>query len=75
MLLLRSEDISDVPVHKRSTRLIWQDYSLFPFLNVRKNIEFGLTLKRHDKSDVRGKLKSRRRKFNWAIFCPAASAS
>ncbi|MDE0381812.1 MAG: ATP-binding cassette domain-containing protein, partial [Rhodospirillales bacterium] len=27
-LLLRGEDIGDVPVHKRSTRLIWQDYSL-----------------------------------------------
>ena len=57
-LLLRGEDISDVPVHKRSTRLIWQDYSLFPFLNVRKNIEFGLTLKRHDKKDVRRKVEA-----------------
>ena len=55
-LLLRGEDISDVPVHKRSTRLIWQDYSLFPFLNVRKNIEFGLTLRRHDKKAVRTKV-------------------
>ena len=55
-LWLRGEDISDVPVHKRSTRLIWQDYSLFPFLDVRKNIEFGLTLKRHDKKAVRRKV-------------------
>ena len=57
-LLLRGDDIGDVPVHKRSTRLIWQDYSLFPFLNVRKNIEFGLTLKRHDKKDVRRKVEA-----------------
>ena len=57
-LLLRGEDISEVPVHKRSTRLIWQDYSLFPFLNVRKNIEFGLTLKRHDKKEVRSKVEA-----------------
>ena len=57
-LLLRGADIGDVPVHKRSTRLIWQDYSLFPFLNVRKNIEFGLTLKRHDKGDVRRKVEA-----------------
>ena len=57
-LLLRGEDIGDVPVHKRSTRLIWQDYSLFPFLNVRKNIEFGLTLKRHDKKAVRQKVEA-----------------
>ena len=58
-LLLRGDDISDVPVHKRSTRLIWQDYSLFPFLNVRKNIEFGLTLKRHDKKAVRQQSRGR----------------
>ena len=57
-LWLRGEDISDVPVHKRSTRLIWQDYSLFPFLDVRKNIEFGLTLKRHDKKAVRQKVEA-----------------
>ena len=57
-LLLRGDDIGDVPVHKRSTRLIWQDYSLFPFLNVRKNIEFGLTLKRHDKKEVRRKVEA-----------------
>ena len=57
-LLLRGTDIGDVPVHKRSTRLIWQDYSLFPFLNVRKNIEFGLTLKRHDKKEVHRKVEA-----------------
>ena len=57
-LWLRGEDISDVPVHKRSTRLIWQDYSLFPFLDVRRNIEFGLTLKRHDKKAVRRKVEA-----------------
>ena len=57
-LLLRGDDIGDVPVHKRSTRLIWQDYSLFPFLNVRNNIEFGLTLKRHDKREVRRKVEA-----------------
>ena len=57
-LLLRGEDVGDVPVHKRSTRLIWQDYSLFPFLNVRKNIEFGLTLRRHDKKAVRAKVEA-----------------
>ena len=55
VLLLRGEDIGDVPVHKRSTRLIWQDYALFPYLNVRKNIEFGLTLGRNDKREVRRK--------------------
>ena len=56
VLLLCGEEVSDMPVHKRSTRLIWQDYALFPHLNVRKNIEFGLTLKRYDKKEVRKKV-------------------
>ena len=52
-LLLGGRDISHVPVHRRTTRLIWQDYALFPYLRVRKNIAFGLTLQRHNKRLVR----------------------
>ena len=75
-LLLRGDDISDVPVHKRSTRLIWQDYSLFPFLNVRKNIEFGLTL-RASRQEGWCAARSRpwRSRSTWATCSRAASAS
>ena len=55
-LLLRGQDISGLPVHKRSTRLVWQNYALFPHLNVRKNIAFGLTLAKHDRGDVRDRV-------------------
>ncbi|HEX2891239.1 ABC transporter ATP-binding protein [Vineibacter terrae] len=55
-LLLRGQDISALPVHKRSTRLVWQNFALFPHLNVRQNIAFGLTLQRHDKAAVRAKV-------------------
>jgi spermidine/putrescine transport system ATP-binding protein len=55
-LLLRGQDISALPVHKRSTRLVWQNYALFPHLNVRKNIAFGLTLAKHVPSDVRARV-------------------
>lgn len=55
-LLLRGQDISALPVHKRSTRLVWQNFALFPHLNVRQNIAFGLTLKRHDKAQVKAKV-------------------
>ena len=40
-LLLRGQDISALPVHKRSTRLVWQNFALFPHLNVRRNIAEG----------------------------------
>jgi spermidine/putrescine transport system ATP-binding protein len=55
-LLLRGQDISALPVHKRSTRLVWQNFALFPHLNVRQNIAFGLTLRRHDKAAVKAKV-------------------
>ncbi|MEA2816231.1 MAG: spermidine/putrescine transport system ATP-binding protein, partial [Rhodospirillaceae bacterium] len=55
-LLLRGQDISALPVHKRSTRLVWQNFALFPHLNVRRNIAFGLTLGRHDKAAVKAKV-------------------
>lgn len=57
-LLLRGEDISALPVHKRSTRLVWQNYALFPHLNVRRNIAFGLTLTRNDSADVRRRVET-----------------
>jgi spermidine/putrescine transport system ATP-binding protein len=55
-LLLRGHDISALPVHKRSTRLVWQNFALFPHLNVRQNIAFGLTLGRHDKAAVKARV-------------------
>ena len=60
-LLLRGQDISALPVHKRSTRLVWQNFALFPHLNVRQNIAFGLTLGRHDKAAVKAKVAADRR--------------
>lgn len=55
-LLLRGQDISALPVHKRSTRLVWQNYALFPHLNVRRNIAFGLTLSKHQRAEVNARV-------------------
>ncbi|APO79488.1 spermidine/putrescine ABC transporter ATP-binding protein (plasmid) [Rhizobium etli 8C-3] len=57
-LYVRGNDVSDVPVNLRSTRLVWQNYALFPHLDVAGNIAFGLTLKPHDKAVVAGKVKA-----------------
>ncbi|NWJ25577.1 ABC transporter ATP-binding protein [Rhizobium sp. RM] len=57
-LHIRGKDVSDVPVNLRSTRLVWQNYALFPHLDVAGNIAFGLTLKAHDKAIVAGKVKA-----------------
>lgn len=51
--------MNDVAVHERDTPMVWQSLALFPFLNVRENVEFGLKM-RGVASDNR-----RRRALDW----------
>ncbi len=39
-------DIGKVPIEKRNIGLVYQDYALFPNLNVRDNIKFGLKIRK-----------------------------
>ena len=55
-LLARGKPIDQVPVHKRNMRLVWQNYALFPHLNVRRNIEFGLKLQKLDRATIDAKV-------------------
>jgi putrescine transport system ATP-binding protein len=41
-ILLNGEDIALVPPHQRPVNMMFQNYALFPHLNVRDNIAFGL---------------------------------
>ena len=52
----RGRDLDALPVHKRGTRLVWQNYALFPHLNVRRNIEFGLTFQKLDPQTINSKV-------------------
>lgn len=45
-------DIKDLPPHKRDLSTIFQDYALFPHLNVEGNIKYGLALKRYPKETI-----------------------
>ena len=40
-------DVKELPPYKRFTNTIFQNYALFPHLNVLKNIQYGLKLKRY----------------------------
>jgi molybdate transport system ATP-binding protein len=48
-ILLKNVDISILPPEKRKIGIIYQDYALFPHLNVYKNIEYGLNCKNSEK--------------------------
>jgi putative spermidine/putrescine transport system ATP-binding protein len=44
-------DVTRVPPHKRDMGMVFQAYSLFPNMNVRDNVAFGLRMRRQSKSD------------------------
>ncbi|MDX2215858.1 MAG: ABC transporter ATP-binding protein [Oculatellaceae cyanobacterium bins.114] len=55
---LRGKDITHLPVHQRNTPMVWQSFALFPHLNVRQNIAFGLTLVPHRKAEVQQRIQA-----------------
>jgi len=49
-ILLDDVDLAGVPAHKRNINTVFQNYALFPHLNVFENVAFGLRIQRlpHD---------------------------
>uniref|UniRef100_A0A7C1K181 ABC-type quaternary amine transporter n=1 Tax=Caldilinea aerophila TaxID=133453 RepID=A0A7C1K181_9CHLR len=43
-VLLNGNDITETPAHRRGVGLMFQDYALFPHLNVAENIAYGLRM-------------------------------
>jgi len=47
--------MNDVRPHQRDTPMVWQSLALFPFLNARENVEFGLKMRNQDPTSRRKK--------------------
>ncbi|MFE9699330.1 ABC transporter ATP-binding protein [Streptomyces sp. NPDC006270] len=45
-VLVDGEDITPVPANRRDAGMVFQSYSLFPHLNVRDNVAFGLRVRK-----------------------------
>src|SRR3990172_2300832 len=45
-IYLGDTDISDWPIHKRPVNIVFQNYALFPHLNVFDNVAYSLKLKK-----------------------------
>ena len=48
---LFDEDVSYVPPFKRNVNTVFQDYALFPHMNVRENVAYSLKIKKVSKSE------------------------
>jgi len=49
------QNLTDAPPEDRNIGFIYQDYSLFPHLDVKENVEFGLKLKKVSKDKIEEK--------------------
>lgn len=52
-ILIDGADVSDVPVERRPTAMLFQQLSLWPHLSVARNVSFGLELRHRPKAEIR----------------------
>ncbi len=55
-IYINGKDVSNISANKRPINTIFQDYALFPHLNVFDNVAFGLKLKKMDKKLINKKV-------------------
>lgn len=49
-------DISSWPAQKRNTAMVFQNYALFPHMNLEENVAYGLTLRKMGRSEIRNRV-------------------
>ena len=55
-VLFDGKDITALPPYKRKVNTVFQKYALFPHLNVRDNIAFGLKIQKMSKAEINHKV-------------------
>ena len=57
-VLLEGQDVTDLAPNQRDVNTVFQNYALFPHMNVADNIGYGLRLKKVPKREIREKVSS-----------------
>jgi multiple sugar transport system ATP-binding protein len=57
-LLIGERDVTDLPPKERDIAMVFQSYALFPHLNVRNNIAFGMKIRKVPKNEQDEQFKS-----------------
>ena len=55
-VILEGGDVTHRPPNRRNVNMVFQDYALFPHMNVRQNMAFGLELKGRGRRDIERRL-------------------
>ncbi|MEL1196279.1 ATP-binding cassette domain-containing protein, partial [Staphylococcus epidermidis] len=55
-VLFEGQKMNDLPANKRQVNTVFQDYALFPHLNVFENVAFGLNLRKVKKAAIKEKV-------------------
>ncbi len=55
-VLFEGQRINDIPANKRPVNTVFQDYALFPHMNVFENVAFGLKIKKLSKNQITQKV-------------------
>ena len=65
---INGENVGNVPASKRTVNTVFQNYSLFPHMNVYDNVAFGLEIKKTDKSIIKKEVEKALAMVNLAGF-------
>jgi spermidine/putrescine transport system ATP-binding protein len=57
-LRLAGQDAHRIPAHRRAVNTVFQSYALFPHLNVRNNIAFGLRMKKVSHAEMETRVRA-----------------
>ncbi|MDO5755556.1 MAG: ABC transporter ATP-binding protein [Tissierellia bacterium] len=67
-IYFQGKEISNVEIYKRNINTVFQNYALFPHLNVYDNIAFGLRMKKVAESEIKGRVEEMLRLINLKNF-------
>jgi len=51
-ILIDDQRVNDVPSHLRNAIMVFQDYALFPHMNIRENITYGLRIRKTPQEEI-----------------------